>query len=121
MQILIYGFFYIVSIISDRILYFEYINVMSKYSWMVSFIIYPILNFIALSFFVLYSLYNGYQNVRDHKSFAADIALLFCFFTWQRVSRIQYSLTDLVTAIAYEHLARVKEWAAGPDGEGGES
>ena len=65
-------------------------------------------NFIS-AFIVIYSLYNGYQNVRDHKSFAADIALLFCFFTWQRVSRIQYALTDLVTAIAYDHLARQKE------------
>lgn len=58
---------------------------------------------------ILYALYNGYQNFKDNKSLAADIALLFCFFTWQKVSRLQYGIADLITAIAYRELANEKE------------
>jgi len=58
MLIIIYGFFYIITVIADRVLYVEYLHTMSKYSWMISFIIFPVLNFITLSFFVIYSWYK---------------------------------------------------------------
>ena len=87
MILFIYSFFYIVSIISDRILYFEYINLMSKYSWMVSFIVYPVLNFISLSFFVIYSVYKKKPNNGIHqKHFFIDLFTInihgFGFSVW---------------------------------------
>ena len=117
MQILIYGFFYIVSIISDRILYFEYINVMNKYSWMVSFIIYPILNFIALSFFVMYSLYKKKPNNDIHQKhfFLFGILSLSSSFLYTlsipKISLISYTISSkinfiLIMSFSYYFLKR---------------
>jgi drug/metabolite transporter (DMT)-like permease len=105
MLIFIYSFLYIVSIISDRILYFEYINVMSKYTWMISFIIYPILNFITLSFFVIYSLYKKKQNNNIHQKHFFIFGLLSIWPTFfytlsiPNISLVSYTISSKINFI----------------------
>lgn len=55
MLIIFYCFFYLTQIIIDRVLYLEYLHSMHNYLWLITFIIFPVLYFITLSFFVIYS------------------------------------------------------------------
>jgi len=105
MHLFIYSFFYIISIISDRILYFEYINLMNKYSWMVSFIVYLLLNFISLSFFVMYSIYKKKPNNNIHQKHFFLFGLLSIWPTFfytisiPKMSLVSYTISSKVNFI----------------------
>ena len=59
---------------------------------------------------VFYSFFDGYENYRHGRSIAGDIALLFAFLTWQKVSKLLYSLQDIVfNAIYGAYLDKKKE------------
>ena len=41
---------------------------------------------------------SAYENIKHNRSIASDIALLFVFFAWQKISRIYYFAQKLLLA-----------------------